>query len=452
MELMQSTHNKRLSLGIAVVVSLLAYYVFAYHLERVEFLKLGVLYTALFTSFIYIVTRHKQNFKLLATLAILFRLLFLIAIPNLSQDFYRFIWDGRMLLEGLNPYLFTPDTILETGTVSISQGAELHKKMGALSAGNHTNYPPFNQLLFAVAALFSGNSIIGSAIVLRVIIILADIGTLIIGKKLLRSLNFPIHRIFWYLLNPFILIELTGNLHFEGVMVFFLLFGLYLLHTKSWQKAAVAFAISVSVKLIPLMFIPLLLKNLGWKKWFGFSSLVGGLTSLSFLPFFSLEFAANYLDTVGLWFQKFEFNASIYYIIREVGKQFTGYNEIAIIGPALSFFTILFILFTSSKDRNQNTRGLLTSMLLVLSFYFFTTTTMHPWYLVTVLGLSIFTNYRFPLVWSFVVIGSYFAYSGSDAHENYWILFIEYGAVYGVLIYELIKNRSIKKPISTTQK
>ena len=104
---MQFWKNKRMLLAVVFIVSLLAYYGFAYRLQRTEYVKLSVLYTALFASYYYLVSRYKEDFGFLAVVSILFRLVFLVAIPNLSQDFYRFIWDGRMILEGFNPYLFT---------------------------------------------------------------------------------------------------------------------------------------------------------------------------------------------------------------------------------------------------------------------------------------------------------------------------------------------------------
>ena len=170
-----------------------------------------------------LIYRYKNNFRFLAAASVIFRLVFLFAIPNLSQDFYRFIWDGRMIIEGLNPYLFTPQSSMELGNLPVSQGKELIDGMGALSAGNYTNYPPLNQLCFTLAGLLSGNNILGSVVVLRVLIIGADIGSLYFGKKLLVKLGLPTYHLFWFVLNPFIIIELTGNLHFEGVMIFFLI-------------------------------------------------------------------------------------------------------------------------------------------------------------------------------------------------------------------------------------
>lgn len=86
-------------------------------------------------------------------------------------------------------------------------------------------------------------------------------------------------------------------------------------------------------------------------------------------------------------------------------------------------------------------------MVLVLTFYYFTSTTVHPWYIATLLALSIFTNYKFPLVWSAVIILSYLAYLKSnsiDKSENYWVLFIEYFIVFGVFVGELIIKKAPK--------
>jgi len=434
-------NRNQIVLGVIILLCAVSYFYFGYKLDRTDYTALLVSYTILFLFSIKILYSYENNTKLLIVASVLFRLVFLFSIPNLSQDFYRFIWDGRMVMEGLNPYLYTPESILSSGDYPIMQAQELYAGMGELNGSHFTNYPPINQLCFTIAALFAGNSILGSAMVLRVIIVLADIGTLFIGMKLLEKLKIPSNRIFWYILNPFIVIELTGNLHFEGVMAFFLLLGLYLLHLEKWRKAAIAIAISISVKLIPLAFLPLLFHRLGFKKWFLFCCITMSVVFALFLPFFSLEFVSNYSATVGLWFHNFEFNASVYYVAREIGYLFRGYNEIATIGMLFSILVILFVVLISRYKRNRSDIGLITSMLFVLIFHFFTTTTMHPWYLATPLLLSVFTKYKFVLVWSFVIFLSYLAYANTANQENLWIIAIEYLVVYLVFFYEIFYKR-----------
>ena len=78
---------------------------------------------------------------------------------------------------------------------------------------------------------------------------------------------------------------------------------------------------------------------------------------------------------------------------------------------------------------------------MAISFYYFTTTTMHPWYLATLVILSVFTNYRFPIIWSFVIILSYQAYANNPWQENIWLMVFEYFIVYGYLSWEIIQNK-----------
>lgn len=449
------------------IASCILYLWFAYSITRLQTAQLLILYVALFVFAYKIIKSSGFNFRLLVVFSIIFRLLFLFAIPNLSQDFYRFIWDGQMILSGLNPYLSTPDFQMEQGILTnFPNQVELHNGMGSLSASHFTNYPPTNQLCFVLANLFPGTSILSSVIGLRLIIIAADIGTLYFGKKLLERLKLPSNKIFWYILNPFIIIELTGNLHFEGVMIFFLVWSLYVLQIGKWKWAAVIMAFSISVKLIPLMLLPLFFgyfkKDVKFKepdaingelskskvtvnnllKLIVFYAITGLTSILLFIPFFSMEFITNYTKTVGLWFGNFEFNASIYYLTRSIGYAITGYNEIAIIGKILPIIFILIILgFTFFKE-NNSTIKLISSMLLVLTLYLFLSTTVHPWYIATLVFFSVFTNYKYPLVWSIVIVLSYLAYSNTENSENLWIIALEYTIVFSVFIWEVFSKKS----------
>ncbi len=441
---------------LMVLLCLVFYWVFAYNLVRTDYIKLLSLYIALFVLFYKLVQRFKNNSSFLTYLAFGFRAIFILAIPNLSQDFYRFIWDGRMILEGFNPYLHTVESFISQGQFPVAQAQELRAGMGFLNASHYTNYPPINQLCFVIAGLFAGKSILGSVMVMRIIIIAADFGTLYFGKRLLQQLKIPVYHIFWYILNPFIIIELTGNLHFEGIMIFFLIWSMYLLYSGKWSWAAVVLALSISVKLIPLIFLPLFFQwftkqdaSISYfnriSKLLGFYSIVGITTLLLFAPFHSSQFIENYTQTVALWFQNFEFNASLYYIAKAIGYSFRGYNEIAIIGKATALIVLLFVLAVTFIRKNKSFIALITAMLLVLSFYYFTATTIHPWYLATLLILSVFTKYKFPLVWSFVIILSYLAYvnlNSADKSENLFVIALEYTVVYGVFIWEVFIKKA----------
>ena len=456
------TKNKDVLL---ILISTILFFLFAYFLERTAFYKLVFLWISLFGCFYLLMKSNTITFSNLIGISILFRLIFLFATPNLSQDFYRFIWDGRMILEGLNPYLSLPESFIQQGTNPIAEASKLYHGMGEMNGSHYTNYPPLNQLCFLIAALFSSKSIFGSIVVLRLMIILADIGILYFGKKLLEKLQLPVKNIFWYILNPFIIIEMTGSLHFEPVMLFFLIWGLYKLHEQKWILAAILIACSISVKLIPLLFLPLFYQwfstsnnrqskkasvwipsFVGMTKLFAFYAIILATTIVLFLPFYSSKLITNYSNSVGLWFGDFEFNASFYYLFREIGYLFRGWNEIAIIGKITPILTIIFLIILAFFRKNKTGTQLITALLFGLCFYYFTATTVHPWYLATPIILSIFTKYKFPIVWSLVVILSYQAYSNSPWEENLWFVFLEYLIVFSFLIYE-IKKTKLKKLI-----
>jgi alpha-1,6-mannosyltransferase len=207
------------------------YALWAYDLERFEHFTLLTLYSVLFGCY-YLILRHvKIKEQHLTYLALTLRLVFIAAIPNFSQDFYRFIWDGRLILSGLNPYLTTPDNLMISQPNLFPQMKTLFEGMGALSAEHYSNYPPLHQLPFILAAIISKHSILGSVVILRLLLIGADIGILFFGKKLLRKLQLPTMNIYWFILNPLVIVELTGNLHFEGLMLFFFVMALYYVHT-----------------------------------------------------------------------------------------------------------------------------------------------------------------------------------------------------------------------------
>ncbi|MDR5589205.1 mannosyltransferase [Christiangramia sp. SM2212] len=389
----------------------------------------------------------KTDLRFLIGLAVIFRLIYLFSLPNLSQDYFRFIWDGRLIAEGWNPYQYIPNELIELETFSIAQAKKLITGMGGLSAGHFSNYPPLNQLIFAIAGWISSSSILGSVIIFRLVIILADIGTFIFGRKLLKAMGLGEYRIFWYILNPFIIIEMTGNLHFESVMVFFLVVSLYLLHRGKWFLSAIILGLSVSVKLLPLMFLPLLFKYFSnSNKQLGLGKLIiYNLTCLltvilTFLPFYSAEVVSNFMASVGLWFGKFEFNASIYYIVRWIGFQVKGYNIIETAGKVLPVITILVILGLTFLRKYQNTKLLLTNMLFAVTAYLLLSTTVHPWYLAIPLLLSVFTEYKYILIWSGLIMLSYYAYSNPDYQESFWLIALEYLVVGYILIKELFSK------------
>lgn len=443
MEFNRSILNSKYTLLFSSSLSLILYVVWAYDLARFEHFKLFTLYSILFGCYYLILKQVQLKEQYLTYLAIGLRLVFLFAIPNLSQDFYRFIWDGRLVVSGLNPYLTTPNDLMVSQPDLFPQMKLLFDGMGPLSAGHYSNYPPLHQFPFIMAAIFAKHSIIGSVVLLRLLLIGADFGILIFGKKLLKKLQLPTKNIYWFILNPLVIIELTGNLHFEGFMLFFFVMALYFIHVKKWHLAAFTMALSIAVKLVPLLSLPLFLNKLGWKKSIRFYLTIGGVFTLLFAPFINGDFFENYRATIGLWFSNFEFNASFYYLLDWGLETTTNLKLIHGMGIIVVSFIGLQISYQLIQNKTKTTALILT-VLWVFTGYYLISTTVHPWYIISLLLLSIFTPYKFVQVWSYTLIFSYFAYNQFSVDENGYMLCLEYLPVLSFLVWELFNKSKLK--------
>lgn len=443
-------------LGLTTIICCVLY-AFFFTLSRKQFYQLTVTYILLFIglacfwwlfkefnrSYSQLVDQDKTLFQkhrttiLIGSVGVLLRLMIWEVTPNLSQDFFRFIWDGHMLLNGYNPYLYIPDEIIGEASSFIPNAQVLRAYMGDLSASHYTNYPPLNQFFFAVAAALGGKSITATVIFMRLFIILADVGTLVIMVKLLKQLGKPDYYSLLYFLNPFVLVELTGNLHWEGVMGFFMLLAFYLLlKLKKWWSA-LFMGYGILLKLMPLLILPILLNRIKFSKIIPYYLFILIVVGIGFLPFLSIELFDKYSNSVGLWFGKFEFNASVYYLVREIGFGLVGYNTIGTIGKILPFCTLISVLLITYFRNNRTPVGLFTSVMFAFCLHLLFSTTVHPWYLVIPLLFSVFTKYRFMVVWSAFIFLSYYAYSNSNYQENLWLIAFEYVVVIGYFIYEL---------------
>lgn len=361
--------------------------------------------------------------------AILFRVLLILAMPALSDDYARFIWDGRLLLQGINPFRYLPVELMAGGLVP--DGLVDPALYQALNSPNYyTVYPPVNQVIFALAAWISPDSPLGSVVVLRLPIILAELGTLWLMTKLLKKSRRNPNLALLYGLNPLIILELTGNVHFEAVMIFFVLLAVYLWQKHSPVLSAAALALAVATKLLPLITLPLVVAYAGWQRGVRYSLLVVGFVTLLFVPFFDVALLMNMLESIDLYFRKFEFNASLYYLIREVGYWLEGYNVLGRIGlwlPLLTAAGILAIAFA-------RTFPLSVRLLWMLTLYLAMATTVHPWYITSVVAGSVFVaspvySVRYMLFWSALVWLSYSAYRTNPVHEDPMLLALEYSFV-----------------------
>jgi hypothetical protein len=361
-------------------------------------------------------------------------------MPSLSNDYFRFIWDGEILQLGINPYDFKPNELINERNFTTNHYLlSLYKGMGELSQENYSCYPVFNQAYFYVSTFFS-KTIFYNVLFLRVLII----ATIFIGfhflEKILNEEKLERNKIFLLALNPLLITEVSQNLHFEGVMISFLIIAFYFLRYKSYSLKLVLgtffFAVSVHVKLIPLILLPFLLRWLGWWK----SIFVGLLVIIfSFLIGIILIREHNYLNflqSIQLYFKQFEFNSFFLFWYIEYGRWHYGYNRIQTYGPYLSRLAIEFIILFAWIGDKFSFQKTMKRMLFGIVIYYFLSSTIHPWYILTPLLFSVFTNFRFVYLWSFLVLLSYLSYLNPGKYTFHVIVSFEYLLVISLMIYE----------------
>ncbi|NNF02371.1 MAG: hypothetical protein HKN22_06775 [Bacteroidia bacterium] len=389
----------------------------------------------------FLLLKRKLNWKYILSAAIVIRLLLLFSFPNLSDDIYRFAWDGEMVTNSINPYALSPDEFINDHDQSNQFHDELLNKMNSRSY--FSVYPPICQLLFAVSSEISSGSMYSYLLVFKSLLLFFEILTLLLIIKLLLLFNMPTSSLSIYAFNPLVLVEIMGNAHLEGVMLFFLLGTIYCLNTSRFIPAILSFAAAVNVKLLPLMLLPAIIFKLGTKR--GLLITVGTMicSAILFIPFYSAELVSNFLSSVDLYFQKFEFNASIYYFVRELGYIIFGYNIIAYAGMILAILSLFTIVFVSFKDKIESYKQLIDVFLIIFMIYMTFTTTVHPWYLITVVGLSVFSNIKSGLIWSGLIVLSYHTYSSFPYAEDLRVVFLEYLLLWGFMVYEIFnRNRA----------
>jgi hypothetical protein len=440
---MLSLKKERFYFIIFSLVSGISYFLIAYSLKRENTIYLFSVFTLLASSYYLILLRVDlltENYNDFVIVAFIFRLLFVLSVPTLSDDFYRFIWDGRLIQEGLNPFGYLPSQIVKEHLLAGSNNIELYQKMN--SPNYYSVYPPILQLVFFISAKLSFGYNMITIFNLRFFILLAEFGTFIFLKKILDFLKFNKIKIFFYLLNPLVIIELVGNIHFEAIMIFFLTASLYYLVISKNSFSAIFIAFAIATKMIPLIFLPLIVRKIGWKKGLIYATFSLTIVVISFLPFIDKHLISNVGDSIGLYFQKFEFNASIYYLSRELGFRIVGYNAISIIGKVLPVISTCLILFLSFVVKgNDSWQGFFKRGLIIIFIYYLFSLVVHPWYVSLLVLLSVFVESRFAILWSILIFATYFAYNTIPYKESLWVIAIEYALV---ILFFLCENKKLK--------
>jgi hypothetical protein len=369
---------------------------------------------------------------------IILRVILIFIFPGFSDDIYRFYWDGTLILSGYSPYGVLPTDVLKLNIPTLDQ--TLFELLN--SKTYYTIYPPVNQCYFAFGAL--AGEITTASILLKTGIFMTELLGLFYLIAVLKMINIDKKASMLYFLNPLVVTEGIGNAHFEVVMLSFLCMAIYFILNRNMLKAAFCFSISVGVKLLPLMLLPFLFFSLESRQRYVFFGGFMLFISIIFLPIFDVLATSSLLSSVDLYFRKFEFNASVYYILRFIGKTFSGYNLINFIGPALALLTVWLNVRLACRRHIFSHQNFLLYCLWVWTIYLLMATTVHPWYIISLVFFAVLTQTHFSFVWSYLAFISYVNYSYHPYFENLWYIGLEYGLLVIILLLEWKSNNRLK--------
>ena len=236
-------------------------YAFAFYLQdlrthTVEFEAVFFIAFALYALAVVLVLREENSqfaprnshLAILFAFAILFRAILVFTPPTLSDDMYRYVWDGRVQAQGISPYAYPPSApqleYLRDPTIS----AHINRPdvITVYPAGAEIAYAilwrivPDNVRWFQIA-MAAGDVLAGALLVL-----------------LLRVLKLPDTRALIYLWNPLVIFETAHAAHVDGIVLPFLV-AAFLARVKGRDALTGALlGFATALKLFPVLLLPAL--------------------------------------------------------------------------------------------------------------------------------------------------------------------------------------------------
>ena len=427
-------------------IFIMAIVVLLYFVPRSNFFFTYTLFIISFVCYYFILKQSAiLSIRFCIGLAISLRLIAVFNLPALSDDYFRFIWDGKMFLHHINPFAYTPKEYLAIHPDT--QLSFLYNNLIPESQESYTIYPAVLQYIFATAAFLFPKSPYGAAVIMKLFIFAAESFT-IYGLFLFSRLKqIPVRNILWYALNPLIIVELTGNVHFEALLICFLLFCFYFLQKDKIILTALFWALAINTKLLPLMLAPLLLMYVGFWRFVKLGLLTGLILVISSIPLIDNQLLSHLGDSVGKYYNLFEFNASFYYLAARTSELFSPVDHTQEIAAALGIISFVGILFISFYKFRKD--AFLDRVLWIFFIYFLCAAMVHPWYISTMVMLSVFSRYKFPVVFSFLIPLSYFPYWLKEYDENMYVILLEYSLLFAFMLFEWKKMKKEKQALNS---
>jgi len=369
----------------------------------------------------YIAVREKSprgsDTALVLGVAAVLRALFLLTDPVLSDDAFRYVWDGRVQHAGINPYLFAPDD---------PNLAPLREALPEIYAGINnkdipTLYPPLMQLLFYAATAISS-----SLLWMKAFFTLFDLALIFALARLLTALGFCPLRALVYAWSPLPIVEIAGSGHNDVAAVFFLVTALWAFERRR-ELGSIALATASGLgKVAGFALLPFFARFVRLRTFW----VVPLATVLAVLPYASAgELAFRGLSEYAL---RWRSNDSLFHVLFLL----TGSLSTAKLVVAVILAGLTLVLFWRKTPPLRASFWTLGAILLL-------TPTAHPWYLLWVAPLlAVFPHPAWLFLEASVALSyhaSYLATAGEPWQEVSFIKLLEYGPFFLLLGLNLLK-------------
>lgn len=407
------------------------------------YLVLTVSATFLLYLAIFIVGRRgaEPGRRMVLVVALLLRLAMLPMTPSLSDDAYRYLWDGRLLLHGINPYHHVPaDTAL----------TRFHDDLFLLQGypATPTIYPPGAQVVFAasmaVAEAFGGSYRLGF-LVLKLLMIAGEVMALWILLLLLESLGRPRREALLYAWHPLVVVELAGQGHTDVFWVLALGLALLGYHRQRMGGGVPGLALGGILRLFPLAFIPLWGRFLGMRWW-----LRGLLLSLPilllFLPLLAPQVLERYTTLLAHFTNYYEFNGGFYYGVKAIIDELRLRPSNVIAGGiGTGVQLVLFLLIWYAPPRDRSLPVLAWRALLLVTVQIVLGAKVHVWYFTAPLYLLPLVSCRAlrrAWLWALLIAPfTYLAYAAAPPRESMTIVALEWGGFALLAAWDGLRSR-----------
>jgi hypothetical protein len=362
---------------------------------------------------------------------VLFRLTLAPVRPVTTSDIYRYLWEGRVVNTGVNPYREAPTSPKLVALRDwVWQGVDFKHVPAA--------YPPVVQYVFALADRVPA----GRIVTLKLIFALFDIGTVLLLPGLLLGLRRPPVWALLYAWHPLIVGEVVARGHLDSVGIFFLVLAIRLLPLQRPGHrllTGAALAASTLAKGYAIITLPFLLSAARpHRRWLGLGFL--GLAVAAYLPFASA--GKDLFTGIALYSEKWTGYGAVYPLADWIMAHFTpAHPEIARWLCGLALVGWLAALLWKQR-RDSGPANTLEYCFLALAGFYLLSPVLYPWYLswtVPFLCLRPRPGWLALTGTTFIFYAQTYAY---PAMALPWLTAIQYGGPLCVAAISVVRDRS----------